>query len=264
MINNNENILKPGIVSAGVYKIFNVSNSKIYIGSSSDLFSRFNSHQYCLEHDFHSNKYLLKDFQETNNPNMFEFTIIEFVEDISILDSVEQKYLDIYYDGRKLCYNILPKAYSGRGYKHTEEAKKAIGEKNKINMTGKKASLKTRQKLSESLKGKPKNITLDGLKKKQENWQKHKDKMVNIGIDNSTSKKVHQLDISNSFIINTFDCINDAQRQTKTCASKITMVARGKRNQSNGFKWQYVIDTEIQHTLIMWESISNIYDLLVL
>lgn len=81
-------------VICGVYKITNIENGLIYIGSSKNIKKRWKNHIKELNNNRHSNMFLQKDWNEYGE-NKFKFEILEETE----LDErweVEQRYLDEY------------------------------------------------------------------------------------------------------------------------------------------------------------------------
>lgn len=78
---------------SGVYKITNIVNGKIYIGSSKNIAMRWQSHIFDLSHNTHHNKELLKDFTKYGIEN-FNFSIIEIIVDVDKLLECEQMYID--------------------------------------------------------------------------------------------------------------------------------------------------------------------------
>ena len=87
---------------------------------------------------------------DTYGPENFEFAVLEIVDDPALLNDLEIRYIDAY-TAKGLCYNQNPGG-TGKGKHLTEEAKRKIGDKNRVNMTGRKASEETRRKMSESQK----------------------------------------------------------------------------------------------------------------
>lgn len=144
------NTIKEIYRTIGIYRITNIITGKSYIGQTSMNFGdRRDSHFSSLNTGKHYNKEMQDDWNVYGAEN-FEFAIIESVDEPSTLNDLEIKYIDMYAaDG--LCYNQNPGG-TGKGKHLTEEAKRKIGEKNKINMTGRKASEETRRKMSESQK----------------------------------------------------------------------------------------------------------------
>ena len=81
-----------GTNKCGVYKITCLSNGKFYIGSSKNIFKRWDNHRWSLRHNKHNNKYLQNAWNKYGE-NDFIFEILEFcVPDKQFI--LEQKYLD--------------------------------------------------------------------------------------------------------------------------------------------------------------------------
>lgn len=134
---------------AGVYKITNTANGKVYIGSSVDLMVRKGGHFSSLRKGKHPNKHLQRAFDKYTEA-CFVFEIIERCpEDQSILLEREQFHIDAT-GSAETGYNIRRLAHSNFGLRHTEEAKKKCYDANK----GRPKSAETRAKLSAAHKGK--------------------------------------------------------------------------------------------------------------
>lgn len=113
--------------SAGIYKITNRQNGRVYYGSALNLGVRFWHHKNGLLKQKHANQFLQHDYNKCG-PDVFVFEVIEVIQDKALLLEIEQSYLNKFFDGKKMCYNIQPIA--GRNtLKHTDETKKKIGEK---------------------------------------------------------------------------------------------------------------------------------------
>lgn len=148
----------------GIYKITNTANGKVYIGQSTQLFRRLDSHQVDLKNNHHHNQHLQNSYNKYGD--VFEIEIIKYCNDESELDDLERYYIE-YYDAMNPTkgYN---KESGGHLNKHlSEETKKKIsdsqkGEKN--HMFGKKGknnpnygrthSEETKKKISDAKKGK--------------------------------------------------------------------------------------------------------------
>lgn len=119
----------------GIYKITNLVNKKIYIGSAFNISNRFSVHKYSLKNNKHKNPHLQAAWNLYGEKE-FIFEILEIVEDKTKIIEREQYYLDLYNPcDNSIGYNIAKKAG---------------------NCAGVKASLETRQKQSESAKKRPK------------------------------------------------------------------------------------------------------------
>ena len=140
----------------GIYGIRNKINNKIYIGKTMVNFGdRWDCHKAQLRGNYHDNPHLQNSWNKYGEDN-FEFIIIfdcknnEKVEQVNLL---EIEYIK-HYRNLELSYNIHDGGDRGwlLGKHLSEETKRKIGEKNRINMMGRKASDKTKQKMSKSQK----------------------------------------------------------------------------------------------------------------
>jgi len=146
---NKLQILKDNKGESGVYRWINNINGKSYIGSSTKLNVRF------LQY-FNTNFLLYKTLVEKRNSliynsilkngySNFTLEILEYCTADNCINK-EQYFIDLL----KPEYNLLPKAGSSLGYKHTEEslAKMAASRLGKIH------SYETRAKIGEAVMGK--------------------------------------------------------------------------------------------------------------
>ena len=140
----------------GIYKIICLSNNKIYIGSSNDIFKRWNEHIWELNNHKHDNKHLQDAWNKYGEEN-FKFEIIEECnKDIKL--KREQYYLDLYKSyNRDIGFNISKNALAPMdGRHHSEETKRKFSETRKGKnhpWYGKHHTEETRKKISESNKG---------------------------------------------------------------------------------------------------------------
>lgn len=138
------------MVTSGVYKITNIENGKVYIGSSKDINKRITAHIRELKKNIHDNTHLQSAWNKYGKEK-FEFSILEFVPDINILLEREQFWMDKYQCyKRDFGYNMLPTAGSPDGNRLSKETRKRISESNK----GRNCTAETKQKISNSQKGK--------------------------------------------------------------------------------------------------------------
>ncbi len=160
-------------------------NGRCYVGQSTNIKSRWNSHRYKLRHDEHPSKEMNKDWNIYGEDN-FEFKIIqECTKDE--LEELEKKYTKEFkaYDegynqiigGHRegyICSEDTRKKLSELGKNKTmsEEARKKISENNPKYWKGKHFSEETKKKISESLKGKK--LSEETKKKMSENHADYK------------------------------------------------------------------------------------------
>lgn len=136
----------------GIYRITNLVTGMSYIGMTGMNFGdRWDAHRALLRHGKHSNAALQADWDFYGEGN-FEFCVVECVDSDENLDALERKYISAQRE-MNLCYNVHDGGIDGSKGSHlSEEAKRKIGAKNRVNMTGRKASEETRQKMSETHK----------------------------------------------------------------------------------------------------------------
>lgn len=148
-------------MNSGVYQILNLKNGKRYIGSSIRLKFRLWSHKSTLKHHAHRNKHL-QSAVDLYGIESFKFEVIEFCDSKEVINR-EQFWIDNY--GMDNLYNNRPIADSNRGrkqpeyvkiarrlYRHTDEAKKRIGDFSRGKKNGPLSEI-TRLKISLKKKG---------------------------------------------------------------------------------------------------------------
>lgn len=92
-------------ILSGIYKITNIKNNKVYIGSSKDIYGRWLQHKNDLNQNKHHNRYLQFSWNKYGEEN-FIFKIIELCNDEDLFVN-EQKWYDYYNSGNnKYGYNL--------------------------------------------------------------------------------------------------------------------------------------------------------------
>jgi group I intron endonuclease len=138
-------------MKSGIYRIRNLINNKIYIGSSKDLEDRWNDHKRDLNYNTHHCDHLQNAWNKYGEKN-FVFEIINECSPIKeLLLFREQCWLDTirveYFDGtigdinHNLAYNTCKIAGSSAGTKASEETRKKQSEAKKGKRVGEEASL---------------------------------------------------------------------------------------------------------------------------
>lgn len=89
----------------GVYRITNTVNGKIYVGSSKDIYNRWEEHRYALNHNNHGNIHLQRAWNKYGQNN-FKFDIIETCDPLVQFER-EQFYLNTLNPFDDNGYNIV-------------------------------------------------------------------------------------------------------------------------------------------------------------
>ena len=127
-----------------IYKIQNLVNGKVYIGQTIQKPSRRKSkHLHALRTKSHDNNYLQNAFNKYKESN-FKFTVLNYATDKKTLDQLEEDYIQYYGSlSSNGGYNIRNGGAKG---KLSIETREKMSETHK----GKKMSLEARKKMSEN------------------------------------------------------------------------------------------------------------------
>jgi len=133
----------------GIYSITHVDSGRVYIGSATNIQSRWNYHRASFRTGKNCSPYL-KNAWDKYGEDAFKFDIIEIVPDKNDLLKREQYWID-YYDAanRERGFNIAPKAGNLLGTKRSPEAIEKSAQK----LRGQKRSDEFRQKISARMQG---------------------------------------------------------------------------------------------------------------
>lgn len=110
-------------MDAGIYKITNTVNGKVYIGSAINIERRFKQHIYSLNKGAHYNPHLQSSWNKYGE-DAFVFEVIIEVEDVGYLYDIETKFIHEYraFD-RQRGYNLQVNAGKGMlGMTHRKES----------------------------------------------------------------------------------------------------------------------------------------------
>lgn len=202
---------------AGVYQIRNTVTGKVYIGSSVSVYARKSAHFHYLKGNKHKNEKLQNSFNKYGQES-FVFEVLEYVEDVTKLAEREQYYIDLYNASEK-GYNILAKADSSLGYKHSEEVKKEISKRQKGEgnyFWGKHLLEEHKVRISKGNRGK-----------------KHSKEAV------ERTRKGHFKPIINIDTNKEYEYISQAAEELGVSVTAISNVLRGKALTCSGYHWKY-------------------------
>lgn len=127
-----------------IYKIENLINHKVYIGSAIGHYQRKGQHYYMLRRNSHYNQHLQSSWNKYGESN-FIFEVLEFIDNINLLKEKEEYYINLYNS------NNNQSGFNFRIYCNTN--------------LGIKRSLESRLKQSISKKGRTPNIDYNKIAK---------------------------------------------------------------------------------------------------
>ncbi len=144
------------MVDSGVYKIENLVNGKLYIGSSLTLRRRWLDHLRQLRAGRHNNPRLQAAYAKYGEKS-FRFKVLRRVKVAKGLVAAEQRWLDkLRCADAKVGYNIREIAESNLGLKygpHSVAARRQISRAASASLKGHRVLKKTRKKISTALMG---------------------------------------------------------------------------------------------------------------
>lgn len=196
---------------SGIYKIINIINQKLYIGSSKDVLYRKYEHFRDLKLKQHHSTTLQNAFNKYGEQN-FTFEILEECEKENLIE--REQY---YFDTLKPEYNICQIAGNTLGVKHNEVSK---------------------QKMSEFRKGK--SFHSDFQRKRIS--EVHTNKIVSKETRELRARAVEQINPFTNEVVAEYYSLSEATRLTKI--NNIFAVLKGIQQSSGNYKWRYKIETE--------------------
>jgi group I intron endonuclease len=162
-------------MTSGVYIIKNITNNKIYIGSTINVDRRLKKHLSLLRRGKHHSEPLQRSWNKYGESN-FVFYVREVCEKSKLIER-EQYYID----KEKPEYNICPNAASRLGYKHKKETKEKISK----SLIGKPSGFKNKKHTEETKK----RLSEANLGKKMSKEAREKMRLANLGRKRSEEEK---------------------------------------------------------------------------
>lgn len=207
---------------SGIYQIRNLVNGKIYIGSSKNIKSRWNSHKTDINKKKHHSNLLQKAWYKYGEEN-FVFEVLATCPP-EYLIKLEQWFLD----NLKPEYNICKIARSVLGLKRSEETKMkmALCKLGNTAFKGRKHTEETKQKMRISFK-KPKSE--EHRRKNTERLHQHRYKLL---------KPILQYNLDGSFV-QEWDSIKSIVETLNIHRMSIQNCITGRQKKAKGFIWKY-------------------------
>lgn len=113
---------------SGVYRITNLNNGAVYVGSAKNFYIRWRKHLNELRKGIHSNQHFLRAWQKYGEAS-FKWEVVEVVP-VDLLLQAEQRWLDRTFKSTKasLIYNVCRIAGSNKGRSWSPETRKKMSE----------------------------------------------------------------------------------------------------------------------------------------
>lgn len=141
-------------MKSGIYRIVNVVNGKLYVGSSTDVKYRLWRHRHELLLNKHENRYLQNAWNKYGELS-FIFEILFYCKKEKLLQR-EQEMIDYYQSANGKGYNLCSVAGNCLGIKRSKSTREKMrGNTNGKGGKGRKHSQETRNLLSILRMGKP-------------------------------------------------------------------------------------------------------------
>jgi group I intron endonuclease len=212
----------------GIYKITNIINGKVYVGSAVNINSRWSRHKRDLFFRKHKSPKLQNSYNKYGNEN-FYYSILEECEKENLIIR-EQHYIDLY-NSCKNGYNCAPKAGSNIGLKLSQETRDKVSKNNAKFWSGKERDKETKDKISKKLTGR-KNGSMS-------EETKNKISLKNSGKNSSSYNPtpIIQYDLNYNLIKIWDDMLS--LRNNGWNADRISRVCREKEKTYKKFKWKF-------------------------
>lgn len=203
---------------SGIYKFTNKINNKVYIGQAKNLNSRIKGHiRYFYKQNYN---YPLYHSMKKHRIENFEVEILQegnFTK--QQLDEMEISFIRLFKSNNSLYgYNLTIGGEGTVGYKHTQETKNKL-RKSKLGKKHGEYTIEHRQKISNSLKGKPKSEETKRKLTGRKHTQETKDKISKIHkgkiISEESKEKIKQTKLKNGTWCKKFKHIEETKQKLK-------------------------------------------------
>lgn len=156
----------------GIYRIINLANGRLYVGSTARFKERARSHNNDLLMNRHLNTFLQNDYNKCGS-EAFLFEVLEMVEGTKIQRlEREQHFIDQFYDNQKNCYNLIKEARDNRGGTRNQKAIDPITD-GRCKSPSKEALEKRSVGLKQAFQANPKLRELCSKRAKEVRWKDH-------------------------------------------------------------------------------------------
>ena len=217
-------------MKSGIYKITNLVDNKIYIGSTIHFNNRMSAHFSYLRKNEHHSSYLQRAYNKYGKNN-FQFEVLLKCPKEDLL-AIEQYLIDYY----KPAYNMCKIAGRITGLKRSPEsiAKSAAG------IRGRKLSEEHKLKLHLAHKGKKHSAqAIEKRASKMRGRKVSSEERLRRSLNSTSKKPVLQICPITNKILAEFDSLDSAGKAVGVCGDAIGNVLAGRCRTSGKYCWKY-------------------------
>jgi group I intron endonuclease len=254
---------KKDLNKAGIYCIRNLTNNKVYIGKSINIFARIASHISGLNRkDPNENRHLINAWHKYGDAN-FEYFVIEYLDKDEKLLSERELYWILAYKAtdRKHGYNLRMDS-STKMIVHEETKEKlsqSISGENNPNyghnwsqeMKEKMSKIKKEQYAQGIVQYVPEN-TQKGIEIRNAHWKENpelKEQMKQKVKEKNTKYKIYQYDKHTMELVKVWDYLTDIIKENPNYKKhNIYAVCSGEKKSMYGYIWVKVLIDDIVQT----------------
>lgn len=214
-------------MKSGIYTIENITNSKLYVGLSTDVCWRLRQHRIELKAGIHRNYYLQNAWNKYGEKS-FRFELLVEIEEEYLYSEEHYWCTLLQVHDRRYGYNRQATNPNGKSVKVSEETRRKIG------ATNRKIRELHPYKVTDEVK---KIISRSSI----ERWkgEEYRNAVVN-GVREKLSKKVYKYN-ANGLLVKEFNSISEADRQGEGNISSISIACNviPHRYKVKGYYWSF-------------------------